>query len=1244
MVEHTSATTTSSAKLVGNAIIEPVTIENMEVQAFLDSGSQVSTISKSLADKLGLPISTLQEYLSLQGAGGHSIPYLGVVHAELVSKDWTRTITAPLLVLEDNSVNSSVPVLLGTNVLTEVTAVHDSSSWQAIKSLVYEVVATARTTRQEAIGPGERKFVQVATSKACSNQVVIAEESALYNLPGGLLLVPSLTCVDANAVIVQICNVTQHTVTIPQHRNICSLYNAGSAFRVCDVKSINAHVPVNETTREDFLSRFKLADSLDATDLEAVKDILWKNRDVFSTGPLDIGCTPLVKHEIKLTDDTPFRQRFRRIPPSMFEEVRQHVQDMLDVGAIRPSHSPYASPVVLVRKKDNTLRFCLDLRKLNSLTIRDAYSLPRIDETLELLGGASWFSSLDLSSGYWQCELREEDKQKTAFTVGPLGFYECNRMAFGLTNAPATFQRLMELALGPDVYLNFALVYLDDIIVHSQDFASHLQRLDAVFGKLRTANLKLKPSKCEFFKQELKYLGHVVSKQGISPDPEKVTVLKSWPSPKSVEELRSFLGFVGYYRRFCKDFSRVAKPLHEMLGNKAASGFQWTSEHETAFRRLISQCAEAPVLAYADFKKPFSIHVDASRDGLGAVLYQTIDGVERPVAFASRSVSKTEKNYPAHRLEFLAMKWAITDKFADYLHNAKFAVWTDNNPLTYVMTSAKLDATTQRWVAALANYDFTIHYKPGSANKEADALSRIHWPTMSEDVVSAVITAVLTEDPMCVSLGCSANVHVVADDAIGKSVDWKSKQKKDAVLRTAYILARGGRVNRRKLSSEEKAFYWHRKHLTVKDGVMYRKSGTELRLILPRDARAQAIKQCHDDLGHLGRDKTVDVLRQRFFWPKMNTEISQYVTNCTVCLKAKARPDRAPLVNITTSQPLELVCTDYLTVEPDGKYSILVMTDHFTRFSVAVPTRNQTAKTTADALLKHFILPFGMPSRLHSDQGRNFESKIIRTLCQALGITRSRTTPYHPAGNGAAERFNQSLISMLRTLDDAKKRHWREHLGTLVHAYNTSWCSATGYSPYYLMFGRHPKLPIDLAFGLRTSSDESSTVPEYVQKCQSRFKEAYKVAQETISKEHGYRKKTYDTRVRGACLDKGDLVLIKKNVRTTKIDPFWENDQFEVLERPDPSVPVYKVKRLNGSDVKTLHRNQLLPLPTFNPEQRIGESETSDHSEDASDSESSAQSEVASDPNTYDNSEDEQAVRPKRNARRPDFYNPAVYS
>ena len=531
-----------------------------------------------------------------------------------------------------------------------------------------------------------------------------------------------------------------------------------------------------------------------------------RNANVFSKNDMDMGKTNLVKHHIELTDPIPFKESYRRIPPQMYDEVKAHIQEMLDLGAIRHSNSPWSSAIVLVRKKDGRLRFCIDLRKLNNRTVKDAYSLPRIETLLDTFLGSTIFTTLDLKADYWQVEMAEECKAFTAFTCGPLGFYECETMPFRATNAPATFQRLMHNCLG-DLNMTWCVVYLDDIIVFSDNPKDHIVRLEAVFKKLASAGLKLKPLKCFFFKEEIDYLGHLVSGKGVATSPKKIEAVIKWPVPQTVYDVRSFLGFVGYYRRFIRDFSKISKPIREVIiglenqSKRVAKKtlINWSEAAQSAFEVLKELCVNAPILAFPDYKLPFILHTDSSTEGLGAVLYQKQEGKLRVIAYASRSVTNTESNYPTHKLEFLALKWAICEKFHEYLYGSTpFEVYTDNNPLTYVLTTAKLDACGQRWVAKLANYNFTIQYRSGQSNVEADALSRISWPkvldgtdrvdveNMDTHIVNAIITGARSKSSLIESISSSPEIvpKTLISDSNEPQLDWFKLQRADPSLAT----------------------------------------------------------------------------------------------------------------------------------------------------------------------------------------------------------------------------------------------------------------------------------------------------------------------------------------------------------------------------------------------------------------------------------------------------------------------------
>ena len=451
---------------------------------------------------------------------------------------------------------------------------------------------------------------------------------------------------------------------------------------------------LTETARQELL-----LEKLDLMGLEAwppeqvekAHSLLKEYHDIFSLEKHDTGHTKAAKHKIVLKDPKtpPFRERFRRIPPPQLEEVRAHLKMMLDAGVIRPSNSPWCNAVVLVRKKDGSLHFCIDFRRLNSLTVKDSHPLPRICETLESLAGAAHYTTIDMNSGFWQVPMDDESKQYTAFTLGSMGLYKCECMPFGLCNAPPTFQRLMLNCLG-ELNLTYCLIYLDDVIIFSRTEEQHLERMHVVFDRLREHSLKLKPSKCEVFRTEINYLAHHISKEGVLPSKKNLEAIAQCPPPDTYTKVKSFVGLVGHYRRFIKGFANIAAPLYDLTSgenkDKKSEHLDLLPEVRKAFDRLKAACLQAPILAFPDFGKPFLLETDASGKGLGAVLSQKqSNGRYHLIAYASRIMTETEWRYHSNKQEFLGLKWAITEQFHEYLspygkNRNEFIVWTENNP------------------------------------------------------------------------------------------------------------------------------------------------------------------------------------------------------------------------------------------------------------------------------------------------------------------------------------------------------------------------------------------------------------------------------------------------------------------------------------------------------------------------------------------------------------------------------------
>ena len=761
------------ARLIGPANETFVNIEGESYLALIDSGAQLSALPESLVKKLKLKIHHLDTLIEAEAIGGSLVPYTGYVEARL-SILGIKAMNQNLLfmVVKDTDYTNRVPVQLGTLHIDEALALvtrkeyrNLSVAWARanfppqlvlksaqIKESEFDlgtIKGKVKLTKSVTLAPFETKQVPWLTECTTHFKRVHVITEALEKFKHEAIK-PICTYSElrpgSSRVLIGLRKLSCKSVTLKPRMVVAKVSAANIVpFSVApnlegkekeelreqyedqiDSQTIwdmenqeNNQAPESEIKLEPLSPEkekllFEKVDRTgiskwDLADQEEVREFKEYGK-IFALDDLDLGHTSIVKHEIKLNDYTPFKERCRRIPPHQYDEVKKHLKEMLEIGAIRKSNSPWASAVVLVRKKDGSLRFCIDLHKLNSRTIKDAYSLPRIDETLDCLGGSIIFTSLDLKSGYCQVEMDEMSKQLTAFTVGPLGFYVCERMPFGLNNAPATFQRLMESCL-EELHLNWCIIYLDDIIVFSKTPKEHIERLRGVFNKLVQAGLKLKPKKCEFFKSKISYLGHVVSPKGIETDPRKVEAVRTWVVLKTVTDIRSFLRFTNYYRRFIKDYGKIAKPLNTLISGENASKkrkpIEWNDDCQEAFNKLKELCTSTPILAYADYKKEFQLHADASELGLGGVLYQKDEkGVHRVIAYASQNPSHTERNYPTHKLEFLALKWAIMDQFHEYLYGGKFDVYTDNNPLTYILSSAKLDAYGQRWVASLVNYDF----------------------------------------------------------------------------------------------------------------------------------------------------------------------------------------------------------------------------------------------------------------------------------------------------------------------------------------------------------------------------------------------------------------------------------------------------------------------------------------------------------------------------------------------------------
>ena len=866
--------------------------------------------------------------------------------------------------------------------------------------------------------------------------------------------------------------------------------------------------------------------NLDVENKKDLEDVLIKFGDTFSRNEYDIGRTSLIKHRINLVDDKPVHKPPYRTPVRERATMDEILERNKATGAIRTSKSPYASPVFLVSKdhgKDK--RLVADYRALNSKTIPDRQPMPHPEDVFLLLRNKRIFAKLDITSMFNQIEVDERDVAKTAI-ITPSGLFECPLMPFGLMNAPATAVRLMREVLR-GLTDKICYVYFDDIIVFAENLKELIANCESVLSRLREHNLKLKPSKCTFGVETVNFLGHVISARGVDVDPRRIEHVKNFRIPTSPSDVRSFLGLCSYNRKFIKDFAKIAKPLTTLTGK--LSDFEWNTEAQAAFEKLRDALIAAPTLVHFNPDAEHELRTDASSYAMGAVLYQKHSEANQTgvVLYYSKTLNAAQRNYSATGRELLAAHDSIMS-LAHFLIGKRFTLVTDHAALSLLHNQKDPHQRLARWVAQLQAFDFEVVHKPGSAHLDADCLSRLvketspldkdHDANVGINFIRAINAVSGTESV------ASQQEEATEDDSLP---NMHQEQRNDQYCKQYIDILESDSISEPEKRRRARNF-------TIQDGLLHRDIGDDkVVLVVPARRRAAVLLSCHDAplAGHLGFARTFAIVRDRFYWPKMRKDIKKHVNSCLGCQRRKPLNTRRQ--GLTQPLPIAEDVFDTLGIDLisklprsySGHNAILVCTDNLSKYVITVPLKDESSDSVLHGLFNYVIAKHGCPRLVISDRGSNLCGEKSRDFFKLFGIKRALTSAFHPETNGQTERFNRTLAIALTNYVEREQRNWSDFLQALTFAYNTSEHSVTRLSPYELVFGKRPRIPID---NLLSRNDFINPGAPFVGSSTS---ESIRLMKNLIIANQQANKRRLDKRLSQCTFKEGDLVLVERPTR-----------------------------------------------------------------------------------------------------------------
>lgn len=1178
----------------------------------IDTGATISAVKYDFIVNQNIPIHKKKTIIN--GIGG-SVQSIGYVYLQLSANG--ETLRHPFHVFHSLPCRSDG--ILGNDFLMDHSAVIDYDS-QVLKMRSENnsiALPLLRTDMEASLHiPRRSETIHYVMTNASEDCLICTDE-----IREGIFIASMLVKPSNGKIPIRVLNTTDEDVIIDKIKPTMQGLNDYEVFsfegrtnNASRVKSLFSELSLNHLNKEEKIS---------------IENICAKYADIFQLPGDKLTTTNLGSQTLHLkpNSDSVYVKPYR-LPYAHKSEINNQVNKMLEDDIIEPARSEWSSPILLVPKKvDNSgqkkWRLVIDYRKLNDRIQDDKFPLPNISEILDSLSGAIYYTHLDLFSGYYQVELDENSRKYTAF-CSDQGQFQMKRLPMGLKTSPNVFSRMITLAMSGLTY-DKCFVYLDDLIVFGRNLSDHNKNIISIFERLRQVNLKLNPHKCEFLRKEILYLGHVVSGEGILPDPAKIEIVKQYPVPKNTDEVKRFVAFANYYRKFIPNFAEKAYELNKLC--RKNQEFNWNKNCESSFKSLKDSLISPPVLQYPDFSETneFQLQTDASGYSLGAILS---NGDAKPIAYTSRSLNKAELNYPTIQKELLAIVWAVKH-FRPYLYGRTFTIFTDHRPLIYLFNMKDPSSRLMKFRMALEEYDFVVKYVKGSDNAAADALSRISSTDLKE--MNAKVVNVMTRAQVRklksnsgdtpVDMGSNYNcwpdqpkvVEIHKKPRESLELTFIATDKLDSLRRNKLILKENETLS---YVPSEKSIYInpssqsHRtradfvrelqefcKNVNVEElfiiknkennvfveklarQIMITKEWTGPRLcvlrdikkIIDKDDKKVILNDFHllPTSGHAGIRRMFNNIRKYYFWIGMENDIRNFVRKCTQCQTQKySIPIKEPMVITPTARTaFEKVFLDIVGPLSKDSHSysyILTLQCDLSKYVEAYPLISKGTEEVARAFVTNFVLRYGIPKYFVSDRGTEFMSSTMEKVCCILNINKLNSTAYHHQTIGSLENTHKHLGAYLRIQTDNHPETWSEWLQFWSFSHNTSVHSETGFTPFELVFGKKCNLPSNLT---KPDIDPLYNSSDYALELRYRLQVAQKEARESLIKKKCNRKITYDKNCNAKVYKPNDLILIKNEDRK-KLDCIYKGP-FVVIRDLAPNVEI-----LNNGKLELVHKNR----------------------------------------------------------------------